>query len=196
MSKRPMRLISGRCRDYYVCIPIHGGNIDSYHLKKFDCFLYNSFFSSMEYHPTQVEKCGTMRYVDSEGHRIADVFIEGIQIQAAVMGAEKGSPFVKEVLDWYEGRHFVKEDGTLMTNVLSPYIYARVAEKLGFVYKDMDQQLPGRVHIYPSETFAGNKHEATSNSYAIHFCAQSWRLTPVDKLRKWLGISKKYQRKK
>lgn len=163
-------------------------------LKNFDCFLDNSFFSSMEYHPTQVEKYGTMQYIDANGHRTADVFIEGIQIQAAVMGAEAGSPFVKEVLDWYADQHFVNADGTLMSNILSPQIYARVAEKHGFIYKDTDQQLPGRIHIYPSETFAGNKHEVTPRSYAIHLCAHSWHLTPWEKLRKWLGISKKHQR--
>ena len=155
-------------------------------LKRLDDFLDNAFFSSMA-------KCGSMRYVDEEGHRTADVFIEGIQIQAAVMGAEAGCSFVKEVLDWYEGKHFVRENGTLRTDVLSPYIYARVAEKKGFVYKDIDQQLPGRIHIYPSETFAGNKHEVTKNSYAIHMCAHSWHLTPWEKIRRFLGISKKHQ---
>lgn len=165
-------------------------------LKRFDTFLDNSFFSSMEYHPTQVEKCGTMAHIDADGHRTADVFIEGIQIQAAVMGAEQGSEFVKEVLEWYKDKHFVKEDGTLRTDVLSPYIYARVAEKLGFVYKDIDQQLPGRVHIYPSETFAGNKHEVTKNSYAIHMCAHSWHLTPWEKIRKFFGMSKKHTQTK
>lgn len=162
-------------------------------LKRFDDFLDNSFFSSMEYHPTQVEKCGSMRYLDAEGHRTEDVFIQGIQIQAAVMGAEKGCPFVKEVLDWYQGKHFVKEDGSLRTDVLSPYIYARVAETRGFVYKDIDQQLPSRIHIYPSEIFAGNKHEVTKNSYAIHLCAHSWHLTPWEKIRRFFGMSKKHK---
>lgn len=162
-------------------------------LKRLDDFLDNSFFSSMEYHPIQIEKCDSMRHLDDEGHRIEDVFIQGIQIQAAIMGAEKRCPFVKEVLDWYEGKHFVKEDGSLRTDVLSPYIYARVAESKGFVYRDIDQQLPGRIHIYPSETFAGNKHEVTKNSYAIHLCAHSWHLTPWEKIRRFFGLSKKHK---
>lgn len=165
-------------------------------LKRMDDFLDNSFFSSMEYHPTQVEKCGSMQHLDADGHRTDDAFIEGIQIQAAVMGAEAGSAFVKKVLDWYEGEHFVKDDGTLRTDVLSPYIYARVAEDMGFVYKDVDQQLPDRVHIYPSEIFAGNKHEVTAASYAIHMCAHSWHLTPWEKIRKFFGWTKKHQQTK
>ena len=161
--------------------------------RKMDDFLCHSFFSSMEYHPLQIEKCGTMAHLDSDGHRIDDSFIEGIQIQAAVMGAEAGNCFVKKVLEWYQDKHFVNDDGTLRTDLLSPYIYARVAERKGFVYKDVDQQLPGRIHIYPSEIFAGNKHEVTKKSYAIHLCAHSWHLTPWEKIRRFFGLSKKHQ---
>ena len=165
-------------------------------LKKMDSFLHHSFFSSMEYHPAQIEKCNSLSHLDADGHRIDDAFVEGIQIQAAVMGAEAGSPFVKKVLDWYQDKHFVKDDGTLRTDVLSPYIYARVAEELGFVYKDIEQQLPEGVHIYPSEIFAGNKHEVTSQSYAIHMCAHSWHLSPWEKIRRFLGIRKNYSQTK
>jgi hypothetical protein len=80
----------------------------------------------------------------------------------------------------------------LRTDLLSPYIYARVAEEYGFIYKDIDQQLKDNVHIFPSETFAGNKHEVTTRSYAIHMCAHSWHLSPWEKIRRFLGISKKY----
>lgn len=162
-------------------------------LKSLTPLLDCQFFSSMEYHPIQIERCGSMAYVDADGHRTADVFIEGIQIQAAVMGAEKGSPFVAEIMEWYKDKHFVRPDGTLATDVLSPQIYARVAERHGFIYKDCDQQLPERIHIYPSEVFAGNKHEVTPRSRAIHLCAHSWHLTPWEKLRRLLGISKRYK---
>jgi len=163
-------------------------------LKRLDDFLDNGFFSSMEYHPIQIEKCGTMAHLDADGHRTDDAYIEGIQIQAAVMGAEAGNAFVKRVLDWYESQHFVNEDGSLRTNVLSPYIYARIAEASGFIYKDMEQRLADGIHIYPSETFAGNKHEVTPQSYAIHMCAHSWHLSPWEKLRRLLGLSKKYRK--
>ena len=165
-------------------------------LKKLDGFLENAFFSSMEYHPIQIEKCGTMAHLNSDGRRLDDVYIEGIQIQAAVMGAEAGNPFVKKVLDWYKLQHFVRKDGTLRTDVLSPYIYSRIAEDFGFIYKDVEQFLSGGMHIYPSEIFAGNKHEVTPNCYAIHMCAHSWHLSPWEKFRKFLGLSKKYIQKK
>ena len=121
-------------------------------LKRFDDFLGNSFFSSMEYHPKQIEKCGTMNYIDSNGKRIADKYIEGIQIQAAVMGAEKGNPFVKEVMDWYSDKHFVNEDGTIRTNVLSPYIMRELLRK-----SDLYTRTSTRIFLAES-TYTRRKH--------------------------------------
>lgn len=155
-------------------------------LKPFDEFLGYSFFSSLEYHPTQVEKYGSADLIDADGNRIKDGYVSGIQIQAAVMGAEKGCPFVKEVLDWYSDKHFTKPDGSLATDVLSPQIYARIAESYGFKYKDENQMLKGNIRIYPSEIFAGNKHEATPRSYAIHYCAHSWNPHTKDRIKNFI----------
>lgn len=155
-------------------------------LKRFDEFLKHSFFSSMEYHPIQIEKDGAMDMIDSNGKRIKEGFVSGIQIQAAVMGAEKGSVFVKDVLEWYSGRKFIKPDGSMATDVLSPQIYARKAENYGFIYKDIDQDLDNGIKIYRSEIFAGNKHEVTPNSYAIHYCAHSWHPSAGEKIKSFL----------
>ena len=155
-------------------------------LKSFDDFLHHGFFSSMEYHPIQIEREGSAAMVDAEGHRVRDGYVSGIQIQAAVMGAQRGHPFVRDVLDWYADKHFVRPDGSLATDVLSPYIYARMAEPYGFRYRDQDQQLNDGIMIYRSEIFAGNKHEATPASYAIHYCAHSWHPTLKEKILKML----------
>lgn len=144
-------------------------------LKPFDDFLKYNFFSSMEYHPTQVERMGARDMIDAEGHRIKDGYVSGIQIQAAVMGAQAGCEFVKDVLDDYEHRSFTMPDGTQGQGILSPFIYARVMEKYGFLYVDRDQPLRDNMMIFRSEIFAGNKHEVTPASYAIHYCAHSWK---------------------
>ncbi|EJX11040.1 polysaccharide biosynthesis protein CpsM(V) [gut metagenome] len=154
-------------------------------LKPFDDFLPYSFFSSLEYHPSQIEKCGVRDLINEEGVRIKDEYVSGIQIQAAVMGAEAGNPFVKEVLDWYAGEHFLKADGSIRTDLLSPQIYARIAEKYGFRYLDKEQDLQGNMKIFPSEIFAGNKHERTSRSYAVHLCAHSWHPSFKEKMGKF-----------
>lgn len=143
-------------------------------LKRFDEFLNHSFFSSMEYHPFMVERDKSLANIDAEGHRIVDKYISGIEMQAAIMGAEKGCQFVKNVLDWYQDKHFIKSDGSMGLDVIAPQIYARIAENYGFRYKDIDQKLKGGMMIYRSEIFAGNRREATLASYAIHYCENSW----------------------
>ena len=139
-------------------------------LKPFDDLLDSKFFSSLEYHPTQIERDGAMAMLDAQGRRVRDGYVSGIQIQAAVMGAEAGCPFVADVL--------------------SPQIYARVAERYGFIYKDEDQRLRGGITIYASSMFAGNKHEVTPRTRAVHLCAHSWHPSAMEKLKKWLGITK------
>lgn len=154
-------------------------------LKSFDPLLDNSFFSSLEYHPSQIERSGAMEMIDDEGNRIKDGYVSGIMIQAAVMGSVAGCPFVKDLLDWYADKRFVRDDGEMCVEAVAPQIYSVVAESHGFKYKDVDQDLGNGVMIYRSEIFAGNRHEVTDNSYAIHYCAHSWHPTVVEKLRKF-----------
>lgn len=153
--------------------------------KKFDDLLDCNFFTSLEYHPFQVEQEDTLSKVDACGHRLVDEYLDGIQLQAAVMGAEKGCGFIKDIMDWYAGNHF--SDSNLGTGIIAPQIYARIAEKYGFVYKDVMQNLEGNMRIYPSETFAGNRREVTSKSYAVHFCENTWReRTVLEKCKHYL----------
>lgn len=147
-------------------------------LKRFDDFLHHSFFTSMEYHPFMIERDHSLDDIDENGYRISDKYISGIELQAAVMGAEKGNQFVKQILDWYHGKHFIKADGSMGVDVIAPQIYARIAESYGFKYKDIDQLLSGKLMIYRSEIFAGNRREVTSASYAIHYCENSWNKRP------------------
>ena len=153
-------------------------------LKRFDTFLDNKFFTSMEYHPFMVERDRSLDYIDKDGNRIVDKYISGIELQAAVMGAEKGCEYVKKVLDWYEDKHFVRPDGTLGLDVIAPQIYARIAEGYGLRYKDIDQKLMDGMMVFRSEIFAGNRREVTSASYAIHYCENSWNERPLlDKVK-------------
>lgn len=153
-------------------------------LKRFDDFLHHSFFTGMEYHHFMVERDNSLADIDGEGCRIADKYISGIEMQAAIMGAEKGCQFAKDVLDWYQDKYFIKPDGSMGLDVIAPQIYARIAEGYGFRYKDIDQMLENGVMVYRSEIFAGNRREVTSVSYAIHYCENSWNERPlVDKIR-------------
>ncbi len=152
-------------------------------LKPLDSFLNHNFFSAIEFHQIQADRDGAWDMIDADGRRIKPGFVSGIMIQAAVMGAERGCPFAREVLDWYTDQSFVGPDGNLNMNVVSPEIYAYVAEKRGFLYKDEDQELDGGVHIYPSSHIAGNRHEVTPMTHAIHYCAHSWHMSPSEKIK-------------
>lgn len=169
-------------------------------LKRFDEFLHHGFFSCVEHHPFMVERDGSLKHIDKNGKRITDEYISGIEIQAAVMGAEKGNPFVEKVLEWYQDKHFVKPDGSMGMDVIAPQIYARIAEQFGFRYQDIDQFLADNMMIYRSEIFAGNRREATSASYAIHYCENSWvKMSLADKVKHywqffWFLVRKKMDR--
>lgn len=149
-------------------------------LKRFDDFLGYNFISSIEHHPTQLEKTGSIHAIGADGTRKGEEYISGMQIQAAVMGAQSGCPFVKDVLDWYDSKKFSDK---LPADMFSPLIYARIAEKYGFRYIDTDQNLEGNIKIFRSEIFAGNKHEVTPASYAIHYCAHSWKTPITERIR-------------
>lgn len=157
-------------------------------LKPFDEFLHHNFFSSLEYHPLQIEMTGAREMIDAEGNRIKDGYVSGIQLQAAVMGAEPDCQFVKDVLDDYQTRTFEMPSGPKGSGIIAPFLYAKAMEKYGFKYKDEDQLLQDNMKIYRSEIFAGNKHEATKNSFAIHYCAHSWTPTWKEKLMRKFGI--------
>lgn len=143
-------------------------------LKRFDEFLDHSFFTSLEYHPFMIERDRSFNDIDLTGRRLVDKYISGIALQAAIMGAEKGCGFVGKIMEWYKDKHFVMSDGGLRIDVIAPQIYARIAEDYGFLYKDEDQKLRNGIMIYRSEVFAGNRREATPESYAIHYCENSW----------------------
>lgn len=144
--------------------------------KRLDEFLAHGFCVSMEYHPEIIEEFNTLSLIDENGvSKEPYTGKPGIGIQAAVLGGIAGHPFPKECMDWYAKKHFILSKGKYNNVVIAPDIYAMVAEKFGFRYKDELQHLDNDMLILPSETFAGNQTYATENSYAIHICVGSWR---------------------
>jgi len=112
-------------------------------------------------------------------------------VPTGIMGAEKGSLWVKENLDYYNNRHFISADGTpdLTTNVstITQYMLGK-----GLIRNNSLQEFPGLVTIYPKEYFCPinprtRKVEITSNTATIHLFMGSWApRTPVSLSRKWM----------
>lgn len=142
-------------------------------LKPFDKFLENDFFTFNEYYPKRFQELGSDALLDANGRRIKDGKI-AFGLQAAVLGGEKGSNHVKELMSYYENRHFVLPDGNLDTSIIAPTIYAHIAERWGFIYRDIEQKMNDRATIYPSKYVAATGDMRDNSNYAVHHCAHSW----------------------
>ena len=89
-----------------------------------DFCLANRAFSAVECYPESVEKIYAEGQVDAEGNKRKDIqYIDGIQIQAAILGAEKGHPFMRDCMNYYHDKHFILPDGSLNNKIISPFIF-------------------------------------------------------------------------
>ena len=144
-----------------------------------DFCLANRAFSAVECYPDLVEKIYAEGQVDAEGNKRKDIqYIDGIQIQAAILDAEKGHPFMRDCMNYYHDKHFILQDGSLNNKIISPFIFANIAIDYGFKFKDEEQDLKSGLKIYSSSLFASNMELITEKAVAIHCCAGSWRWMP------------------
>lgn len=102
---------------------------------------------------------------------------DGIQIQAAFIGSEKGHPYMKDILDYYSSAEFVYDDEK---TIISPIIYAKVLEKYGFDYDDGEQALDEDIfllswkNILPHISHLMKTAKRVGDIYAVHQCFHSW----------------------
>lgn len=113
-------------------------------------------------------------------------------VQTGIMASEKGNKWVKDNLDYYVGKHFVKEDGNLdmTTNV---EIIMHYMQTLGLKQNNTYQEFPGLIAIYPKDYFcpkskSDDKIHLTSNTYTIHHFAASWT-SPTHRFLRQLAIN-------
>lgn len=90
-------------------------------------------------------------------------------IEAGCFGAEKHSPYIKECLDYYNGRHFIRSDGSFDMLPL-PQI----------MKKQLFELLNDDTQIYTSDYFTAKNYlngkiTITNNTYCIHHFAGSWK---------------------
>lgn len=128
-------------------------DIDVFVIQRFDEFLQHRFFSAIECYPG---------------------YNNELQIQAAVMGSEKGHPFVNDCMSYYKNNHFINADGTY-NEIISPVLYAEVAEKYGFEYINRPQHLQEDIMLYSIEEIAPLPDFVSQDTKMVHCCAGSWR---------------------
>lgn len=142
--------------------------------RRFDSFMDKRLVMFQEYHnhlvdripKGQLDKMGRNLYLGKN--------VCGIGIQAAFFMSEKGHPFLKELLDYYLDRHFIRENNSYDINLIAPDIYAMKAEKHGYRYVNEEQNLGNGMLIYPSSFVAGGLYENSKNAFAVHCILHSW----------------------
>lgn len=170
--------------DYIRLFSVHqqGGiylDTDVRVLKSFDPYLTHQMFIPIEYHPNLADTEDARAKLDQEG-RLLDTanYANGIGLQAAIFGATAGHPFLRECMAYYESRNLRRPDGTYYMDPVAPAVYAKQAERHGFVYRDKPQELDCGVTIVESSEFASRPDIAKGDETAIHWCAGSWRDRP------------------
>lgn len=93
------------------------------------------------------------------------------------IGCEKGFPLIKEIMNDYNDKSFLKEDGTFDTTTCTELNYV-VLKKYGYVQENRLQTVAGAT-VYPSEYFSpmdmtNGKLYKTPNTYTIHHYGLSW----------------------
>lgn len=119
--------------------------------------------------------------------------------EAAVIGAEKGNPFIGDVLAYYKDRHFVKENGSLdiqimpevMMNVTNSKWKRVLINEISDFIND-----PTIINVFPYDWFSpidstGKRYvlRVSKNTYCIHHFASAWVDWRVKLLVKILGYN-------
>ena len=107
-------------------------------------------------------------------------------VPTGIMASEKDGVWVTEMLAYYDGRSFIKEDGELDTTSNTKIITDLMIEK-GFVMSNSFQEIKDYVAFYPNDFFCPKSYktgniELTENSYCIHHFAKSW-ISPTGRWR-------------
>lgn len=111
-------------------------------------------------------------------------------VPTGIMASEKDGKWVTELLRYYNGRSFIKENGELDT-LSNTYIITQIMLEKGFEMNNTFQEIKGYVTFYPNEYFCPKSYKTgkidlTPNSYCIHHFAKSW----IPLKRKWRNVLK------
>ena len=106
--------------------------------------------------------------------------------EAAIMGAEQGCDWIKRCLDYYEGRHFVKADGSLDIRKLPEIMVEQISQLKPVRTLTLEESRQVRSMDFEKEVlvlsdeyfspkvFDSREVELTPYTYAIHHYQNSW----------------------
>lgn len=101
-------------------------------------------------------------------------------LEGEIIGSNAGHPFFKTMMEYYEGRDFVLNDGKYDMKPITEIIYEMLLS--AGMRPDNTEQDVMNVHVYPSGYFLWSCHDVTTHmneqtAYSIHFGRFSWRDT-------------------
>ena len=106
-----------------------------------------------------------------------------VTLTSHCFGAEREHPFIKECLEYYEHRHFIRSYNEKLPQELRydmtiiPMVQMRLAENYGFDSRNSVnklQVLSNGVHVYPYQWFDQPGYTSMKDVVCIHRVAQSW----------------------
>ncbi len=121
---------------------------------RIDKLLDNDFFSGLE-----------MR--DKEH---TDIFME-----AAIMGATPGHPFVGKALDLYQNRRFIDKDGNLDLTPIPTILSGILEQEYQWKREDKTQHLADGITIYDTDVIANTNCQRKRSVKLYHFNSRSWQ---------------------
>lgn len=154
--------------------------------------LYALFHEGGIYMDTDVEVIG--RFDSFLHHHAFSGFETNNTVPTGMMAAEKDSIWAKELLDEYNERLFIREDGSYDDETNTVAITRYMVSK-GLRCNNTLQDFPGLCTMYPSEYFCPKEHTTgkvniTDKTVCIHHFAGSWLdLSKAARFRHNLKIS-------
>lgn len=138
--------------------------------------LYALYHEGGVYMDTDVEVLRS--YDDFLHHPAFSGFESDGYVPTGMMAAGKGSLWAKELLEGYDDRRFIMEDGSLDLTTNTKTITDFMVSK-GLKLNNKYQEIDGLCVLYPSEYFCPKSHETgqmhiTENTHCIHHFAGSW----------------------
>lgn len=91
-------------------------------------------------------------------------------ISAAIIGAEKGHPFIKEFMDYYEDRDFEYDPKNPMASVNTHVVTNILKNSYGCKMNNTQQTLKEGIVVYPEDVLSN----PSDNSNTIHIFTGTW----------------------
>jgi hypothetical protein len=138
--------------------------------KSFNDLLKYDFFTAHEWWELSINENKTLALINDNGTPKENILqrMHGVGIQAAILGSIPKHPLLKDLLEWYKYQRLPYINLKKNTSLIAPDIYAFIARKYGYKYKDQFQELNENLVIFPSCFFPNSIGKAVKESYAIH----------------------------